>query len=100
MDLKGNGLSDGAIHSPRALHTVKYVDIKLRDNTQESIILFTVLLFVLYMTQNGHKGQAFYFRDNSLFFPLNVPQISKFIQNGLTPQFTFVFLSMTKVVRV
>lgn len=100
MGLKVNGLSDGAIHSPRALHTVKFMDIELRDNTQESIILFTVLLFVSYMTQNGHKGQAFYFRDNSLCFPPNIPQINKFIQNGLTPQFTFVFPAMTKVVSV
>lgn len=62
--------------------------------------MFTVLLFVLYVTQNGHKGQAFYFKNNSLCFPPNIPQLSKFIHNGRTQQFTLVFPSMTKVVCV
>lgn len=64
------------------------------------LFCFVGLVFVSYVTRNGHKGQAFYFRGNILCFPPNIPQISEFIQNGLTQQFTLVFPSMTKAVCV
>lgn len=65
-------------------------------------VLLCLLCCYLYCMWHkmGTRDKFFYFRDNSLCFPPNIPQLSKFIHNGRTQQFTLVFPSMTKVVCV
>lgn len=68
--------------------------------TMHKRVLFCLLCcyFISDVTQNGHKGQAVYFRDKSFVFPTNVSQIRKIIQYGLTHQFFQFFHIVVKLI--